>query len=455
MPTTRHCLPLAAATVLLVLSANTTAQRDPAAAGFAISQQRAAVLRSEQIMAAANRRSGLLAQYLYMRDSYSSATDAAFRVIFNQYVSWYQTWVGDYAGARSTFSIAQPAAGDDAASPLAGDFRTEPAVDTIAALAKGRQAVFFNEAHSNALTRTVTLQLLPKLRAEGFDHFAAETLYDSDDGLARRGYPVADSGFYTEEPIYADIIRTALKLGFTVVAYEATSDATGDEREREQARNLIAATLKKNPAARIVVNAGFGHIQKAGSYLKGQSMAQHFRRISGIEPLSVEQTMLTPHEKPASDHPYYAAIIAASNPQQPIVFRDGGGKPWSLKDGAYDISVVFPPESFERGRPTWLSIGGQRQRYPISGDLCSLSYPCLVEARHADEGDDAIPADRTVIALVKGQTLGGDHVRESSDAVPLSQLWLRPGNYRLVARDVGNRIVSRRTITVRDRINSR
>lgn len=434
-----------------LLAGAAVAQENPAAAGYAISQQRAAVERSEQIMAAASRRSGLLAQFLYMRDTYSATTDYPFRVIFNQYVSWYQTWVGDYVGARSTFSVAQPAAPDDNESPLQGGYRAEPAVDAIAAMAKGRQAIFFNEAHSNALTRTVTVQLLERLRADGYDHFAAETLYETDRGLAERSYPVADSGFYSEEPVYAEMIRTALKLGFTVVAYEATSNATGNARELEQARKLVAATLKKNPKARIVVNAGFAHIQKSGVYLKGQSMAQHFRKLTGIEPFCVEQTMMIPHEKPASDHPYYSAIMAAQPPARPIVFRDGDGTPWSLKKDAYDVSVVFPPEQLERDRPTWLAIDGLRQAYPISGSLCDLSYPCLIEARYAAEGDDAIPADRAIIEFVGRHAIGGDNVRESSDAIPLSQLWLRPGSYRLVARDVGNRVVSRRSISVRDR----
>lgn len=438
-------------TAALLLVGNSHAQDNPAAAGYAISQQRAAVVRSEQIMAAASRRSGLLAQFLYMRDTYSTSNDYPFRVIFNQYVSWYQTWVGDYVGARSSFSVAQPAAKDDNESPLQSGYHAEPAVEAIAAMAKGRQAIFLNEAHSNALTRTVTVQLLERLRAEGYDYFAAETLYETDRDLAKRGYPVSDSGFYSEEPVYAEMIRSALKLGFTVVAYEATSDATGNARELEQARKLIAATLKNNPKARIVVNSGFAHIQKTGVYLKGQSMAQHFQKLTGIEPFCVEQTMMLPHEKPASDHPYYSAIMAAQRPAQPIVFRAADGKPWSLKKGAYDVSVVFPAEKFERDRPTWLSIDGLRQAYPISGSLCDLSYPCLIEARYASEGDDAIPADRAIIEFVGRHGIGGDNVRESSDAIPLSQLWLRPGNYRLVARDVGNRIVSRRSITVREK----
>lgn len=422
--------------------------QEESASGYAISQQRAAVVRSERIMAEASKRKGLLAQFLYMRDTYSTADDYPFRVIFNQYVSWYQTWAGDYNGARATFSIASAAAADDSESPLHGGFHPEPAVDVIAKLAKGRQAVFLNEAHSNALTRTVTVQVLEKLRAEGFDTFAAETLYDTDKDLAKRGFPDSSSGFYTEEPVYAEMVRTALKLGFKVIPYEATSNATGNEREQEQAHNLIAASLKKNPKARIVVNAGFAHIQKAGVYLGGKSMAQHFQRLSGIEPLCIEQTMMTPHLKSNNDHPYYSAIIATQKLTVPVIYVNVDGKPWSLKKEGYDASVVFPPEIYRRERPTWLALDGLRLPYQVSGTFCNLEYPCMIEARYKDEDDTAIPADRAVIELGGHYSVGSDKLRESTSAVQLSTLWLRPGEYRLVARSKDDRIISRRNATI-------
>ena len=61
--------------------------------------------------------------------------------------------------------------------------------------------MFFNEAHNVPLTRTLTVELLARLRAEGFNYFAAETVYASDTDLQKRGYPTAKSGFYTMEPI--------------------------------------------------------------------------------------------------------------------------------------------------------------------------------------------------------------------------------------------------------------
>lgn len=419
--------------------------------GAAVHQQRDAVNKSERIMAEALKRPGLLAQYLHMRDAYTNNTDWPFRVIFNQYLSWFQTWVGDYPGARANFSIGQAAAKDDAPSPLLdAKFKAEPAISAIAELAKGQKAIFFNENHSYPLTRTLTVQMLAALRAEGFDTFAAETLYDTDiDALQKRGYPISETGFYTDEPIYAEMVREALRLGYRVVAYEALSNATADAREVEQARNLQRDVFKTHPEARLVVNAGYAHIQEAGKYLGGSAMAQHFRRITGIDPLTVEQTMLIPHENPADDHPYYAAAILSLKPAQPIVFRNDKGLPWSLKKGAYDISVIFPPDTQFRGRPNWADIGGQRKPHQVTGALCVNEYPCLIEARYMDESDDAIPADRVVLEWRGRAKSPSDRVRTSNDSDPIAYLFLKPGKYRLMSRDTSNRKLQRTVITVR------
>ncbi len=447
MPRPSACLALAAC----LATGTAHAQDIQRPSGVAITQQRDAVMKSERIMAEAQKRPGLLAQYLHMRDVYASDTSWPFRVIFNQYISWYQTWVGDYAGARAAFSIAQPMAKDDADSPLrGGGFSAQPAAQEILRLARGKQAVFFNENHSYALTRTLTVQMLAALREEGFDTFAAETLYETDTGLQERGYPISDTGFYTEEPVYAEMVRTALRLGYRVVAYEAVSDATGSAREAEQARNLKRDVFDKHPKARLVVNAGYAHIQESGKYLDGVAMAQHFTRMTGIDPLTVEQTMMVPHEKLSNDHPWYTESAQASHGTQPFVFTTRDGTPWSLKKGAYDVSVFFPRETSRRGRPDWLTLGGQRIAYQVSGALCDTNYPCLIEARYAEEGDDAIPADRVVIEWMGRGAIASDRVRESSDAVPLADLYLRPGRYTVTARDTTNRRLQRQTITVRD-----
>lgn len=452
------------------------------------SQQLRAADQSDKIMHDARKLPGLLAQYLYMQGQYDANHERAFQIIFGQYLSWFQTFIGDYDGAAASFSIAQPAQPDDAPTPLgggtinphaptssdlvnlrhhvgigtgpstaasaqagaignatAGAWRVEPAADAILDLAKNRKAVFFNEAHSAPVTRTLTIELLAKLRSEGFNYFAAETLYRNDKELNQRGYPTPDSGFYIDEPLYGEMVRTALKLGFKVVAYDVENAGFGDARELAGAQNLYHV-FKQDPNARLVVDAGFAHIQKSGKYLGGSSMAEFFEKMSGIDPLCVEQTMMIQHARPDQDHPYYSAIIDTYHLKWPIVFVNGR-QTWTLKPKEYDISVVFPSYPRNELRPDWLALGGLRMPYPVAGDMCRGRFPCLIEARYANEGDDAVAADRALLDIMQPGTNIADRVQVDPGTVK-SRLFLRPGKYRINAVDRSNRIITSREVTV-------
>ncbi len=433
------CLALATVSCNMPIRAQTAGQWQ--------AEQLAASGKSEQIMREANLRKGLLARYQVMRYAYAADRHPAFRPIFSQYLSWYQTFIGDYPDAAASFSIKQPPQKDDHPSPLAdGSWQARPALEAIPALARGYRLVYLNEAHNIPLTRTLSVQLLSRLRREGFDYFAVETVYQTDTRLQSRGYPTDASGFYTEEPISAEMVRTALKLGFKVIGYEALSDATGDAREAEQARNLYRETFAKDPQARVVVEAGYAHIQKSGTFLGGSSMARHLYGISRIDGLSVEQTMLIPHPARDDDHPYYAPIIEKLQPTVPIVFVDAEGKPWTLRTG-YDVSVVFPPQQLSRGRPTWLTLGGLRRPYFVDSERCKHHYPCLIEARYAGEGNDAIPADRMVLDPVPLNATPQDRVLTGMEAPP-GELYLRPGKYRLTIGDEQNPTIYSQNIDV-------
>ncbi|WHZ19186.1 MAG: hypothetical protein OJF55_001335 [Rhodanobacteraceae bacterium] len=412
-------------------------------------QQIEAMDKSDAIMKRAHDLKGLLAQYQVMRRAYAADGKPAFRAIFGQYLSWYQTFLGDYKDAELSFSIDQKPLRDDNPSPLSQPgWHPVPALDYIPQLAKKYRVVFLNEAHNIALTRTLTVRLLKPLREEGFNVFAVETLYAPDiPALNKRGYPIAQSGFYTREPIYAEMVRTALKLGYKVVAYEADPDRTGDAREAQQAEHLWKI-LKDDPHAKLVVNAGYGHIQKTGQFLGAQSMAEHFIKDSGINPLSVEQTVLIPHLDRSMDHPDYDAITGAVHPDQPIVFVDKDGKPWSLRPG-YDVSVIFPEERFASGRPTWAGLWGARVPYLVNGAVCQNHWPCLVSAFYADEGDDAIPADRMVLDPVSLMTIDDVKITRGDYSIPIGQLYLRPGQrYRLVISGERGERIGTTTIAV-------
>lgn len=177
------------------------------------------------------------------------------------------------------------AAGATEPAPLAAPVGAPvPAAVAILAQTRQQQVVMFNEEHTQPRGRWLVGSLLPALYRQGFRYLALEALEAADSaGLRQRGYPVVVSGFYTNEPHFGNLIRQARQLGFKLVAY----DAMTADRERDEARNLVAATLGPHPQARVVVLAGHGHINEASS---AQAMAAWVHQLTGIDPLTIEQT---------------------------------------------------------------------------------------------------------------------------------------------------------------------
>jgi hypothetical protein len=309
--------------------------------------------------------------------------------------------VGNYAEALRYADLAYgvTAMGRLATADELEGYKPLDAFEALARAAAGVQVVMINEAHHVPQHRAFTLTLLKTLRRSGFTHFATETLYETDTGLNARGYPTAQTGYYIGEPVYAELIRTALKLGFRVVAYETQGAKNSDERERGQARNLIERILKDAPQAKILVHAGYGHIDEKGADRVGAvTMAQRFKEATGIDPLTIEQTEMSERSAREYEHPLYRDALAWGLVSRPTVFRNARGEFWMQDRGRHDVTLFHPrsrPLNREAGgRPDWLRLGGSRGPYRLPKQVCGAAPRCLVRARSAREGADAIPVDQ-------------------------------------------------------------
>ncbi|MEO9216050.1 MAG: hypothetical protein ABI227_10410 [Rhodanobacter sp.] len=312
----------------------------------------------------------------------------------------------------------------------AGNVNAAGAVDAIAADAAKHRIVLINEAHNDAQTRALILAMLPRLRALGYDYFAAEALTESGSALMKRGYPIADSGSeYVHESIYADILREAVRLGYTIVAYDPI-DSTED-RDAAQAENLNREIFAKHPDARLFALVGYAHVDKAKGNLGAlRPMAMQLHELTGLDPLTVDQTQFRDVEPSAHVAPY-DQVIDLFHPRDPIVLQLRGSRIWSSDPLRYDISVILP-EMPGKERPGWLSLDGLRRAWLVSAALCHGTIPCVVEARYGNESDDAIPADRYTFLNPHGS----------------SALYLRPGTYRLHAWGIDGKSLAEATIHV-------
>src|SRR5205085_2605430 len=187
----------------------------------------------------------------------------------------------------------------DLQSSKLDEYEPQNALAAIGKLALTQQVVMINEEHVTPQHRAFTKELLPIMWAKGFRYFAAETFSDDVSKMTASSYPNQKTGFYSDDPVFGDMIRTALKLGFKLVPYEDRVSLTcknppdkpefcQNERERGQAQNLYDRTLKIDPKAKVFVHVGRGHNQKLGSEESGM-MGWHFKKISGIDFLSIDQ----------------------------------------------------------------------------------------------------------------------------------------------------------------------
>ncbi len=337
------------------------------------------------------------------------ATDLTVHRNENQLVAMLDTFIGRYDDATTRMRAnSYDSAGEVPVVCPAFPWRRQDAVEWVTHGLADTRVVLFNEAHNLPLTRVILYRLLPVLRAQGFDTLAMETLRSgkkagalADTSLVERGYPLdnLETGVYVREPIDAELIREALRLGFRLVAYD--SDQAGPAREAGQAAN-IAAVLAAQPRMRMVIIAGYAHITRTW-------MAGHLRAAVAGKVMAIDQTdalggcnrQTAPKGDPGN---------------RPYVYTQADGLVWAMRPDAYDITVVTPPRPEPTGaRPGWLDLGGARERVSVSRKLCEGEDPCLFEARYVGESEQAVPADR--------------YLYKRGDSRP--SLWLRPGRYTL------------------------
>lgn len=159
-----------------------------------------------------------------------------------------------------------------------------PATDEILRQTVGKQVVMFNMAHHRPEHAYFVDQLLDRFHNQGFTHLALEALGDSS-VLMKRGFATMDDGFYVRDPTMANLINRAIALGFQIIGYESGSV----DREQGQAKNIVDQTFKVKKDCKLIVLAGYAHIDE---FMKPKRMAAFFQEMTGIDPFTIDQTKL-------------------------------------------------------------------------------------------------------------------------------------------------------------------
>ncbi len=294
--------------------------------------------------------------------------------------------------AGDSLSIFEAPVSEAAADSFFNNFEAYEAVDVILEEAANSSAVFINEAHHIPMHRAFTYSLLRGLYDQGYRYFGIEALSHEDTLLNERGYPIKSSGYLVQEPMMNELIREAIWLGFTVFPYENNHDSL--HREEGQARNIYEQ-IKDDPDAKVLVHAGYDHISEDDKWEIAGSipMAVHFKKLTGIDPLTIDQTRMYERSHSSFENGYYGMI---GYPRTPQLFLNEEGQVFvnPSDNKHYDIQVFHPRTRYVEERPDWQMLGGHKQLVPLKKLRIKPGLPVLIKVYY--EGEDletAIPTD--------------------------------------------------------------
>ncbi|HVM89854.1 MAG TPA: hypothetical protein VMT76_16830 [Puia sp.] len=326
----------------------------------------------------------------------------------------------------------------------ASEKQIEKAIDEIKAVqhadaaryisfaSKSYDVIMINESYNKPLHRAFIISLLDELYRKGFRYLAMETL-NNYSKKAIRSLTEA-TGYLTSEPVGGELVRRATELGFTLVPYDDTSSAEKlNRRDSIQAANIFKILLHDH-SAKILVVGGYGHIAKKSPDKNYIPMGLAFKKLSGIDPLCIDQVNMCDE----GEFPYGKALYEAYTDKfsitVPSVAMIDGQALNITNDEGYDICVIHPRTIYRDNRPTWLTLNGRRQAVYIKP---TVKNTFLVQAYYEYETKlsgpgQTIPADQSYIVSNKDSYL----------------LYLQKGKYLVVFRDIGYHLIGKLSIEV-------
>lgn len=291
----------------------------------------------------------------------------------------------------------------------------------IAFIASNYKVIMLNEAYNKPIHRAFAYSLLDLLYNRGFRYLAMEMLNPMpDQELTKLNYK---TGHLATEPVAGELIRQALELGFKLVAYEdpKADNHSPTERDSIQASN-IARILKQDPDAKIFVYAGYGHIAEKSTTPDFIPMGVAFRRMTGIDPLTIDQTDMTEESNFSFGKAFYDAYVQKF-PLTSSSIPTNNDEPVNVTGTTlYDLTVIHPKTTYYYSRPTWLELSNRRHAVSVKTSNRNIF---LVQAYYQFESigtkpGQVVPADQTYF----------------SDGKNVYTLYLRRGLYILIFRDM-------------------
>lgn len=293
--------------------------------------------------------------------------------------------------------------------------------------ARNSEIVIINEAHHMAQHRTFTKSLLKDLYNQGYRYLGLEALFDLQ--INERKFPTLESGYYTKEPEFGNLLYEALHIGYTLFGYEAPAGYNGKEREIAQATN-IQKFMDSVPEGKVLIYCGYAHAFENDYPAWGKAMAGRLKELINKDPFTIDQSMFIER---ASDE-YTHLYIKLNNLKQPLLLRGKYGHVFNGKGEVKqtDVVIIHPPTTYVNNRPDWLIVG--KKKHNISSKKIKNDEKYLALAYRNNEFEkEGIPAD----------------IIEFTNKNTLKALYLNNGLYTVVIKDKNYQIVDQYKVQIK------
>ena len=300
-------------------------------------------------------------------------------------------------------------------------YRYVDPLPVIRGLAKNHRVVMLNESHNKPLHRVFALILSQDLEEIGYSHFGSELFganqtawLNAETGLRGTSYLSEKwlAPTYWSDPTFGQITESLSKSDLTLFSYEegAYPPPPGaasaiDHREVTQAKNIIEY-IRAKPNDKVVVYAGYHHIKEHNEGRNIVWMAEHFSKLSGINPLTVSQTDCFGAEEFDDFTLGYGLLVHEDGTP---VSRNG-----------YDLILAAPAPKTYKERPLWLRDNLDRKFIDVPSEA-KFDGPTdftLITAREKNRPETAPPEDRIYRAPLSEKVLAlrsGEYILTVSD----------------------------------------
>lgn len=317
----------------------------------------------------------------------------------NQQRAFYYSYLGDTRRALTEYDLGcEKIAAHEFEETEIATFNFLPALDYLVERARDEKLIIINEAHHIPEHRAFTRELLSNIRELGFNHLGLEALDNNFYEVmpaSKPGFPFYNNGYYVREVEMARLLRTSIENGYSLFPYEA-SGQSGASRESAQAQN-IADYMSEHPNDKFLIHCGYNHARegKMGDYW-GASMAERLGKLTGINPLTIDQTFYRERGNKDCEHPIYKVFKG----NEPSVLTLTNGAQYQDSDTAWmDIYLLHP-----RSNEDLKKAAASNSTIAIDLSELDLTKPVILRL-YRNERDYATSVPDDVLELTNENTI--------------------------------------------------